>query len=102
MACSRDGPEGVKRTYVQDLIEEDGESVWKVLGVSNGGLYISGSVFDIMRGFNLSLNYFGLIGRRTRCLLVLNMLLEQRRRNMEERQRTRQETSLRRWRERAD
>jgi sulfite reductase alpha subunit-like flavoprotein len=44
VACSRDGPEGVKRTYVQDLIEEDGDFVWKMLGTGDGRLYISGSV----------------------------------------------------------
>lgn len=51
VACSRDGPEGVKRTYVQDLIEEDGERVWKVLGESKGRLYISG-LASITRGFS--------------------------------------------------
>jgi sulfite reductase alpha subunit-like flavoprotein len=51
VACSRDGPEGVKRNYVQDLIEEDGECVWKVLGDGTGSLYISGSVSFIMREF---------------------------------------------------
>ncbi|KAK0239927.1 hypothetical protein EDD85DRAFT_823794 [Armillaria nabsnona] len=42
VACSRDGPEGVKRTYVQDLIEADGERIWEL--ISQGAwVYISGS-----------------------------------------------------------
>ncbi|KAK0196899.1 riboflavin synthase domain-like protein [Armillaria mellea] len=42
VAYSRDGPEGVKRTYVQDLIEADGERVWEL--ISQGAwVYISGS-----------------------------------------------------------
>ncbi len=41
VACSRDGPEGVKRTYVQDLIEADGERIWEL--ISRGAwVYISG------------------------------------------------------------
>jgi sulfite reductase alpha subunit-like flavoprotein len=44
VAFSRDGPEGVKRTYVQDLMEEDGECVWDVLGRRGGWAYISGYV----------------------------------------------------------
>jgi sulfite reductase alpha subunit-like flavoprotein len=50
VACSRDGPEGVKRTYVQDLIGEDGEHIWKVLEGRKGWLYISGLVSLIIRG----------------------------------------------------
>ena len=41
-AFSRDGPEGQKRTYVQDLMLEDAEILWKVLGQENGWMYISG------------------------------------------------------------
>lgn len=48
VACSRDNPEGVRRTYVQDLIEEDGEHVWKILKDRQGWLYISGSVFFLI------------------------------------------------------
>lgn len=43
-AFSRDNPEGVKRTYVQDLIEEDGERVWKLLREEAAILLICGSV----------------------------------------------------------
>lgn len=42
VAYSRDGPEGVKRTYVQDLMGEDGKNIWEVLGERRGWLYISG------------------------------------------------------------
>jgi sulfite reductase alpha subunit-like flavoprotein len=52
VACSRDGPEGVKRTYVQDLIDEDGERVWKVLDGGKGWLYISGLVSFIIHGWS--------------------------------------------------
>jgi len=42
VACSRDGPEGVKRTYVQDLIREDAERVWELVGERGAWLLISG------------------------------------------------------------
>ena len=42
VAFSRDGPEGTRRTYVQDLLRLDKESVWKLLGVQRGTLIISG------------------------------------------------------------
>jgi len=43
VARSRDGPEGVKRTYVQDLIARNAEEVWEVVGAKQGWVYISGS-----------------------------------------------------------
>jgi len=43
LAASRDGPEGVRRTYVQHLIERDVEHVWDVVGKRGGWVYISGS-----------------------------------------------------------
>jgi len=43
LAASRDGPEGVRRTYVQHLIEQDPEHIWDVVGKRNGWVYISGS-----------------------------------------------------------
>ncbi|KAF9463400.1 hypothetical protein BDZ94DRAFT_1164084 [Collybia nuda] len=43
VACSRDGPEGVKRTYVQDLIQEDAERIWKLICEKKAWVYISGS-----------------------------------------------------------
>lgn len=42
VACSRDGPEGAKRTYVQDLIREDGKKIWKLLGEQGALVFISG------------------------------------------------------------
>ncbi len=47
VACSRDGPEGVKRTYVQDLIEHDAERMWKLIGEQNAYVYISGCVLNL-------------------------------------------------------
>ncbi|KAJ7116343.1 hypothetical protein C8R44DRAFT_792242 [Mycena epipterygia] len=41
-AFSRDSPEGTKRIYVQDLIEEDAEQIWKLLH-SGASVFISGS-----------------------------------------------------------
>ena len=42
VAFSRDGPEGVKRTYVQDLMTEDADILWDVLRRRKGWVYISG------------------------------------------------------------
>ena len=42
VAFSRDGPERTKRTYVQDLLKKDKESVWNILGEQQGTLIISG------------------------------------------------------------
>ncbi|KAG1805731.1 hypothetical protein EV424DRAFT_1429636, partial [Suillus variegatus] len=44
VACSRDGPEGVQRTYVQDLMKEDARYIWTMLGQQRGILIISGWV----------------------------------------------------------
>ncbi|KAL4070336.1 hypothetical protein J3A83DRAFT_4094448 [Scleroderma citrinum] len=43
VAFSRDGPEGVKRIYVQDLLKQDKERIWNLLGEQQGTLIISGS-----------------------------------------------------------
>ncbi|PPQ97555.1 hypothetical protein CVT26_002340 [Gymnopilus dilepis] len=43
VALSRDGPEGEKRTYVQDLIRQDSEEVWRLVGDHKGWVLISGS-----------------------------------------------------------
>lgn len=42
VACSRDGPEGVRRTYVQDLLAQDAKRVWDLVGVKKGYIYICG------------------------------------------------------------
>ena len=44
IAFSRDGTEGVKRTYVQDFMQEDSERIWDIIGRRNGWIYISGYV----------------------------------------------------------
>ena len=44
LACSRDGPEGVARTYVQNLMHEDACRLWETLGEKGGWAYISGLV----------------------------------------------------------
>ncbi|KAJ3742934.1 hypothetical protein DFH05DRAFT_1498607 [Lentinula detonsa] len=43
IACSRDGPEGVKKTYVQDLMIEDAARIWKLLDELGAYVFISGS-----------------------------------------------------------
>lgn len=45
VACSRDGPGGVKRTYVQDLMKNDAQYIWTILGQQRGILIISGWVY---------------------------------------------------------
>lgn len=42
VACSRDGPEGVKRTYVQDLMREDAQRIWELVGERGAWVLISG------------------------------------------------------------
>lgn len=42
IAFSRDGTEGVKRAYVQDLMTEDAERIWDIVGRRSGWVYISG------------------------------------------------------------
>ena len=42
LAASRDGPDGVRRTYVQHLIEQDAEHIWDAVGRRDGWVYISG------------------------------------------------------------
>lgn len=41
-AFSRDGPEGVRRTYVQHLIEEDAQRVWELVDDKEAYVYIAG------------------------------------------------------------
>lgn len=44
VACSRDSPEGVKRTYVQDLIAEDAKRICELVDKKNAWVFISGYV----------------------------------------------------------
>lgn len=43
VAHSRDGPPGVKRTYVQDVISQDAKRIWELVGKNGAWVYISGS-----------------------------------------------------------
>jgi sulfite reductase alpha subunit-like flavoprotein len=45
LAPSRDGPEGTKRTYVQDLMMQDSKRIWEAVDQKGAYLYISGYVF---------------------------------------------------------
>ncbi|CCL99816.1 uncharacterized protein FIBRA_01840 [Fibroporia radiculosa] len=56
-AYSRDGPEGVPRTYVQDIIREDALRVWELLGPKGGSLYISGSSNKMPTGVKAAIQY---------------------------------------------
>ena len=49
VAFSRDGPEGVARTYVQHLIKEDSSRIWDLIETRNAWVYISGYV-DLVTG----------------------------------------------------
>ncbi|KZT67892.1 riboflavin synthase domain-like protein [Daedalea quercina L-15889] len=49
-AFSRDGPEGTPRRYVQDVMCEDLQALWRVLGVEGGWLFISGSANKMPAG----------------------------------------------------
>jgi sulfite reductase alpha subunit-like flavoprotein len=42
MVCSRDVAEGMKRIYVQDVIQQDAEDIWKLVGHAGAWVYISG------------------------------------------------------------
>lgn len=42
VAFSRDRPEGEKRVYVQDLIQEDAEQIWKLVEEYKAWILISG------------------------------------------------------------
>lgn len=55
VAHSRDGLEGIKRTYVQDLIEEDIFRIWKLLADENAWVYISGSSNKMPAGVKAAL-----------------------------------------------
>lgn len=68
VAASRDGPPGVKRTYVQDLIADDSERIWELVGTRSAWIYISGYAFKIgplSEPFQVADVNFP--GRRIRC-----------------------------------
>ena len=50
VAFSRDRPEGEKKVYVQDLIEEDAAQIWNIVGVQKGWVFISGCALSARKG----------------------------------------------------
>jgi sulfite reductase alpha subunit-like flavoprotein len=44
VTASRDGPEGTRRIYVQDLIRKDAKCVWELVHGKGAWVYISGCV----------------------------------------------------------
>ena len=42
VTASRDGPEGTRRVYVQDLIRQDAKRVWELVHDKGAWVYISG------------------------------------------------------------
>jgi len=42
VAASRDGPEGTRRVYVQDLIRQDAKRIWELIHDKGAWVYISG------------------------------------------------------------
>lgn len=44
VAASRDGPEGTRRVYVQDLVRQDAKRVWRLVHEGGAWVYISGCV----------------------------------------------------------
>jgi len=43
VAASRDGPQGTRRVYVQDLIRQDAKRIWRLVHDRGAWVYISGS-----------------------------------------------------------
>ena len=54
VAASRDGPEGARRVYVQDLMRQDAKRVWRLVHEGGAWVYISGCVR--VRSLSLSLS----------------------------------------------
>jgi sulfite reductase alpha subunit-like flavoprotein len=63
VAASRDGPEGTRRVYVQDLVRQDAKRVWRLVREGGAWVYISGCVRTLH--CTLSLLEYILPGRRT-------------------------------------
>ncbi|KAJ3540375.1 hypothetical protein NM688_g6234 [Phlebia brevispora] len=55
VACSRDNPPGVKRTYVQDLIAQDAKRIWDLVGTRGAWVYICGSSNKMPAGVKLAI-----------------------------------------------
>ncbi|KAI0632697.1 riboflavin synthase domain-like protein [Trametes polyzona] len=56
-AFSRDGPEGVARTYVQALIREDAKRIWELVGERGAWVYISGSANKMPAAVRAAIQY---------------------------------------------
>ncbi|KAI9509000.1 riboflavin synthase domain-like protein [Russula earlei] len=55
VAVSRDGPEGTRRVYVQDLIKQDAKRVWQLVHDKGAWVYISGSSNKMPAGVRAAL-----------------------------------------------
>lgn len=55
VAASRDGPEGTRRVYVQDLIRQDAKRVWGLVHDEGAWVYISGSSNKMPAGVRAAL-----------------------------------------------
>jgi len=55
VAASRDGPEGTRRVYVQDLLRRDAKRVWRLVHEGGAWVYISGSSNKMPAGVRAAL-----------------------------------------------
>ncbi|KAI0270505.1 riboflavin synthase domain-like protein [Gloeopeniophorella convolvens] len=55
VAASRDGPEGTRRMYVQDLIRQDAKRVWDLIDAKGAWVYVSGSSNKMPAGVRAAL-----------------------------------------------
>ncbi|KAH9072831.1 riboflavin synthase domain-like protein, partial [Lactarius deliciosus] len=55
VTASRDGPEGTRRVYVQDLIRQDAKRVWELVHDKRAWVYISGSSNKMPAGVRAAL-----------------------------------------------
>ncbi|KAI0295109.1 riboflavin synthase domain-like protein [Multifurca ochricompacta] len=55
VAASRDGPEGTRRIYVQDLIRQDAKRIWELIDDKGAWVYISGSSNKMPAGVRAAL-----------------------------------------------
>ena len=55
LAFSRDGPADQKKTYVQDILLQEGNTIYDKLFRQNGVLYISGSSGKMPQGIKASI-----------------------------------------------
>ncbi|KAJ7600784.1 riboflavin synthase domain-like protein [Mycena floridula] len=76
-ACSRDGLEGEKRTYVQDLIRLEAEQTWKDIGLNGAYVLISGSSNKMPTAVKAALQFsaqeFGRLSESAAAAYIQNM-----------------------------